>query len=256
MEKKIPLVSIITPLYNAERYILETANSVFSQTLVDFEWLIVNDCSKDKSLEIVNDLGKKDSRIKVLDLNKNSGPIIARNNALEVAQGRFIAFLDADDIWMPQKLELQLNLMLEQNVVLSYTGFKKITKDGDLKNNKMMNVPLLSTYHSILKSDCIVASSAVYDTDITGNIKQDVDSLLGKDDFDFFLMILKSYGNAVGVNQELTHLRVFKESLTGNKLKSAKKQWVFYREYLKLNTLQSCYNFVFYAIKGLIKYIK
>lgn len=251
-----PEVSIITPLYNAEDYISSTADSVFSQTFTNFEWIIADDCSTDNSREILFELEKKDSRVKVIYLKKNGGPIIARNSAIEIAKGRFVAFIDSDDLWLPQKLEKQLNLMKKYSAPLSYTGFKKIDKFGELRNGKIMTVPERVSYKMSLKSHSIVASSAVYDTNLTGNIKQSVEAPLGKDDLHFFLGILEKNGDAIGVQEDLTRLRIHGESLTGNKVGAAKKQWYFYRSFMKLSLLKSLYCFSVYAVKGFIKYIK
>lgn len=254
--KNRPLITIITPLYNASSYIEATYKSVVSQTIADFEWIIVNDCSTDNSLELLTDFSKNDNRIKVITQEKNQGPIAARNRAMDEAKGRYIAFIDADDIWLPAKLELQINSMNESGSVLSYTAFKKINKDGSLKNNKLIKVPEKLSFKQLLQSNSIVASSAVYDTDITGSIRQNINAPLGKDDMDFFLNILKKNGKAIGVNKELVHLRVFRESITGNKMKSATNHWYFYRTYLKLSLMESLWNFIVYSIKGLTKYLK
>lgn len=250
-----PLVSIITPLYNAKDYIMDTADSVLSQTITDFEWIIINDCSTDNSLEIVQELSERDVRIKVITLEKNSGPIVARNSGLKVAKGQYIAFVDSDDIWLPKKLEEQIKVLREKKAPLSYTCYKKIDSQGELKNNRLMMVPESVSYRDTLKSDSIVASSAIYDTNITGRIYQSDESPIGKDDFDFFLSILKKHGNAVGVQKDLVRLRIHGDSLTGNKMVAAKKQWLFYYKYLGLNLFKSFYLFTIYAFKGFIKYI-
>lgn len=250
-----PLVSIITPLYNAKDFIKDTAVSVLTQTLTDFEWIIINDCSTDNSLEIVSQIAEDDKRIKIISLESNSGPIAARNSGLKIAKGQYIAFIDSDDLWLPNKLEEQIKLIKTTNAPLCYTYYKKINANGELKNNRLMKVPETVSYLDSLKSHSIVASSALYNTSITGKILQSSKAPIGKDDYDFFLFILKTYGKAVAVKKELVHLRVYGDSLTGNKFLAAKNQWYFYKRHLKLNFLKSLFLFSNYAIKGFIKYI-
>ncbi|MBN2444212.1 MAG: glycosyltransferase family 2 protein [Spirochaetales bacterium] len=250
-----PEVSIITPLYNAEKYIKETVESVLSQTFKDFEWLIVDDCSTDSSRKILKKIAAEDQRIKLLDLKSNKGPIFARNYALDQAQGRFIAFLDSDDIWLPAKLEKQIALMKEKKAPLSFTAYKKIAQDGTIKTGITIQVPEKLTYNHLLGSNCIMASSAMYDTSITGAIKQFCDIPLGKDDYYFFLFIIKNHGCAYGLKEDLARLRVHNDSVTGDKFKAAKVQWYFYRTCIGLSILSSLHKFTVYSVKGFLKYI-
>lgn len=249
-------VSIITPMYNASAFILATAESILSQTYDNFQWIVVDDCSTDNCVELLKQYIKDDPRVEIILLKQNSGPIIARNRALENVKGRFVAFCDADDLWLPSKLEKQIDFMLNNKTPLSYTAFKKIDTSGKLKNGKLMKVPKRVSYRDTLRTDSIVASSAVYDTEITGSLKQCYDAPIGKDDYQFFLHILENYGDAMGLQEDLMRLRIHNESLTGNKLVSARRQWNFYYHYLDLSLVKSIYYFIFYAYKGFMKYIK
>ena len=132
------LVSIITPCYNSEKFISQTINSVLNQTYKNWEMIIVDDVSSDKSVAIISTFCKQDSRIKLYQLLDNSGAAIARNKAIDVAKGNFIAFLDSDDLWLPKKLELQLDFMIKYNYSLSYTSYEIINEEGSL-TNKIIN---------------------------------------------------------------------------------------------------------------------
>ena len=121
------LVSIITPVYKCEEYIERTMNSVLAQTYSQWEMLLVDDCSPDKSAEIIRSYTERDSRFKYIKLEKNSGAAVARNVGLEHAQGRYIAYLDADDIWLPEKLERQIRFMEENKVQFSCCDYLKVS---------------------------------------------------------------------------------------------------------------------------------
>ncbi len=248
-------VSIITPLYNAKEFIQETAESVFNQTFTNFEWLIIDDCSTDGSDEKLKELVRSDERVRVIYQKTNGGPMLARNAGFEIARGRYVALLDADDIWLPTKLETQLSVMKESGAVLSCTGYKKINKAGHIRSGVTIKVPQRITYAQLLFTDSIMASSAMIDTEVTGRLRQDIQAPLGRDDYDFFLKILKTHGRGIGINRDLARLRVFSETLTGNKIMSAKLQWKYYRQYLGLGIISSLQKFSIYALVGLIKYI-
>jgi Glycosyltransferases involved in cell wall biogenesis len=134
------LVSIITPTYNCAKYIGETIKSVQSQTYQDWEMLIVDDCSSDNTNEIVQQFSETDTRIKYICLSSNSGAAVARNHALKLAQGRWIAFLDSDDLWHSDKLEKQIAYMKKINASFSYTRYSEIREDGE-HNNKIISGP-------------------------------------------------------------------------------------------------------------------
>ena len=116
-------VSIITPAYNSAKIIIQTIDSVLAQTYTNWEMIIVDDKSTDHTKKIISEYMQKDNRIKYILLEENSGPAVARNRAIEEAEGRYIAFLDADDLWMPVKLEKQIAFMQRENIALSYTGY-------------------------------------------------------------------------------------------------------------------------------------
>ena len=124
------LISIITPNYNDECYLVQTIESVLAQTYTNWEMLIVDDCSSDNSYDIALEYAKKDSRIRVYRMDQNSGAAICRNKAIELSQGDYLAFLDSDDLWLPEKLEKQLQFMIENNCDFSFTEYEHINEDG------------------------------------------------------------------------------------------------------------------------------
>lgn len=161
---KKPLVSIITPTYNSSKFINETVQSVRNQTYQNFEHIIVDDCSSDNTWMILEDLEKEDSRIKLLRMDKNSGAALARNQAIQLAKGKYIAFLDSDDLWEPRKLELQVQFMHNNNIAFSFTNYKMIDENGqDL--NRVVTCPEVINYKDLLKNTTIGCLTVMIDID-------------------------------------------------------------------------------------------
>ena len=149
MEFEKGLVSIITPNYNCEKFIEETINSVLAQTYNNWEMIIVDDCSSDKSFEIACAYSNKDKRIKVFKNEKNSGAAISRNKAIEMSRGEYLAFLDSDDIWMPNKIQTQLSFMKQHNCDFSFTEYEHIDENG-ISLKKIAKVINKLTYRKML----------------------------------------------------------------------------------------------------------
>ncbi|AZV47316.1 glycosyl transferase [Nautilia sp. PV-1] len=244
------LVSIITPSYNSEKFIAKTIESIINQTCENWEMIIVDDCSPDNSNEIIENYMQKEKRIKLIKLKKNSGPAIARNMAIEQAKGRFIAFLDADDIWLPEKLEKQLLFMKENDLSFTYSAYRLIDEeDNDLG---VFIPPVLADYSSLLKTNFIGCLTAIYDTNKIG--KMYMPNILKRQDYGLWLKILKQIKSTKGITEPLAIYRIRKNSVSSNKLKAAMYQWKIYREVEKLNIFQSMYYFMNYAYYGLKKY--
>jgi glycosyltransferase involved in cell wall biosynthesis len=250
---KTPEISIVTPVYNGENYISDCAKSINAQGFQYYEWLIVDDSSIDTTNDILKKLATQDDRIRVFTADRNRGPIHARNIALQEAKGRYIAFLDIDDKWKPDKLEIQLEFMKEKKAILSYTSYRKFNNDGKIGLIKIP-VPSRVSSYSLKKTCSIMASSAMYDTDKTGLMLQDITKTF-KDDLYLWIRILEKEKYAYGIKKDLSFLRIHADSFTGNKLLEAKKQWMFYRTSLKLPLIKSIYYFCHYAVKGTIKYL-
>jgi len=145
-------VSIITPIFNGEKYLKEITECILNQTFEDFEWILIDDCSTDSTRSRIDELSKSDNRVKSVLLDQNSGPIIARNKGMDAAQGRYIAFIDADDLWVKDKLEKQVTFMKLHDIALSYTAFKKINDDGNIISKFKVPVPAKVTYNKLIKS--------------------------------------------------------------------------------------------------------
>ncbi len=244
------LVSIIMPLYNSEKFLSSSIESVVKQTYKNWELIIVDDRSTDNSLQKAIEYMKKDNRIKIIKLQENSGPAIARNTGIEAANGKFIAFLDSDDMWLPDKLELQLNFMRKTNASFSYTAYKKVNEDGEYRG--IVSVPESVTYKKLLNTNVIGCLTAIYNCENLGKIY--MPNIIKRQDYALWLKILKKEVQAFGLNIPLAIYRVRKNSVSSNKLKAAFYQWKIYREIEQLNIIKSIYHFINYVYYGFMKY--
>jgi glycosyltransferase involved in cell wall biosynthesis len=251
---KEQLVSIITPAYNAEKYISQTIDSVLAQTYPNWEMLIVDDGSKDGSAAIVKQYAEKDNRIKYF-FQPNTGSAAARNNGIRRAEGRYIALLDADDLWEPEFLESQLNLMKQTGGLLVYASHKRIDE-----NNKECLKPFLVkgkvTYKDLLKTCSISCLTGLYDSSVYGKfyLREDMKSL--RDDFLYWLEILKKVGTAYANPNIIASYRVLNNSTSRNKRKVIKPQFRIYYQIEKLGLFQSIYYLCTWAFYGFLKYRK
>ncbi len=246
------MVSIITPSCNSLKFIGETISSVMSQTYQDWEMIIVDDNSTDGSCRLIDTYVKQDTRIVMVRLEKNRGVAFARNAGIEMAKGRYIAFLDSDDLWLPRKLEKQVSFMRGKDAVLSYTAYKKINEDGSSRKD-VMSVPRSVTYDSALDSNSIGCLTAMYDAQQLGKLYM---PLVKHEDYALWLQILKKGHTAYGINEVLALYRTRKTSVSGNKLRAATFQWKIYRQTEKLSLVASMRHFVKYAYLGYSKFIR
>ncbi|MCT7492530.1 glycosyltransferase family 2 protein [Aliarcobacter cryaerophilus] len=243
------LVSIITPSYKSEKFISQTIESVLGQTYQNWEIIIVDDVSPDNSNKIIEEYSKKDSRIKLIKLEKNSGAAVARNIAIEESKGRYIAFLDADDIWKPEKLEKQIEFMRKNNYAFTYTAYEKIDENGLVFGE--IGVPLKVSYNQLLKTCVIGCLTAVYDTNKLGKVYMPTNTK--REDFATWLSICKKVDFAYGIKENLSQYRVYKSQSSNKKVKMAKENWKLYREIEKLNIFKAIYYFSHYAIRGILR---
>jgi len=244
------MVSIITPSFKSERFIAQTIESVQAQTYSNWEMIIVDDCSPDNSNDIIETYLQKDERIKLIKLEKNSGPAIARNRAIEEAKGRYIAFLDADDLWASNKLAKQISFMKEKNLAFTYSSYDLIDEDGN--NLGYFETKAHIEYNTLLKTNIIGCLTAIYDTEKLGKVY--MPNILKRQDYGLWLKILKKVGKTEGILEPLATYRILNNSVSSNKLKASLYQWKIYREVEKLGVFQSIYYFLQYAYFGFRKY--
>lgn len=244
-------VSVITPSYNSERYIIKTIESVIRQTYINWEMIIIDDCSIDQSVSMIEQYIRKEPRIRLISLQKNIGPANARNIGIQHATGQYIAFLDSDDIWFPHKLEKQIDFMQKNDVVLTFSSYEII----DDKNSciGLVNAPLHLSFGEELKGNSIGNLTAIYDQRKLG--KRTFRSI-GHEDYLFWLIIMQEIHATKGMEEILAQYRISNTSISSNKLRAAIWTWNIYFHELKLGLLRSSYYFIHYCFKSLKKYKK
>jgi len=247
---KEDLVSIVTPTYNCGKFITETIESVIGQTYKNWEMIIVDDCSKDNTQEIVKKYLKNDKRIKYIKFEKNQGAAIARNTAIREAKGRYIAFLDSDDLWSKDKLEKQINFMKKNSYSFTCTAYEQIDENNNLLN-KIIRPKIKADYNRILL-DCPVGNSTVmYNVDELG--KFEVPNIRKRNDDALWLQILKKEKYIYGLNEILMQYRIRQNSISSNKLDLIKYHWQLYRQIEHLSIFRSVFHICWW---GVIKVLK
>lgn len=248
-----PTVSVIMPCYNAANYLADSVESVIAQTFRDWELLIINDCSRDNSMEIAESYAAKDKRVRLLHTDSPSGSAtVPRNIGIREARGRYIAFLDADDQWLPEKLEQQLPLFDAPEVAVVFSNYEKMDAAGK-RNARIVNAPSLVTYRKLLQSNVIGNLTGVYDSKKAGKGQM---PNLHHEDYAFWLSILKQGFVAKNTNTVLAVYRTAGQSLSGNKLKAMSWTWNIYRNQEKLPLPVACYYFLHYAVRSGLKFLK
>jgi len=242
------LVSIITPTYNVEQYIPEAITSVLNQTYTNWELLITDDASSDRTVAIIQDFQKNDSRIKLFQLDENSGAAVARNTSIENAKGQFIAFLDGDDVWLPAKLETQIDTMLKTNADVCFSSYSLMDEYGNDLNSMVTAISTL-TYAKLLRNNYIGNLTGMYDTAKLGKLY--CPNLKKRQDWCLWLTALKKSGKpAYGISQPLAKYRIRRNSISRNKIKLLTYNFQVYRRFLKFNVLKSG----FYLLRFLMEY--
>lgn len=244
------LISIIMPTYNCGAFISETIESVQNQTYQKWEIIIVDDCSKDNTFDIVQKYRNTDKRIKYYQLEKNSGAAMARTKAMQLATGAYIAFLDSDDLWYPEKLEAQLKFMIEKQINFSCTSYEQIDEEST-PLNKIVKSKAKVDYNRILL-DCPVGNSTVmYNVNKMGKFV--VPNIRKRNDDALWLQMLKKEKYIYGMSEVLMKYRIRKNSISSNKLKLVKYHWKLYRQIENLSVMRSCFHIGYWF---LIKFLK
>lgn len=247
-----PLVSIIIPVYNAAATISGTVHSVLRQTYPHFEIILVDDASSDNSLECITAIAAQHKAITIITLARNGGPGVARNKGIERAKGKYIAFLDADDRWFPEKLEKQIAFMQAHNYLLTYTWYNTADKNGNIIIKKITS-PVSTTYRQLLKQNTIGNLTAIYDCEALG--KMYMPELRLRQDWGLWLDILKTGITAYGLQEVLATYRTSGNSLSANKWKVGKYNWIILRKYQKLSVFVSAYYFLHFILHKSKKYL-
>ena len=230
------LVSIITPTYNSEKFISATIQSVQNQTHSNWELIIIDDCSTDKTVEIINNSIKLDSRVKLHSLSKNNGTGVARNIGVANSKGSYISFLDSDDLWKPNKLERQLDFMKENNLVFTFSFYECIDEQG-INLNTRKEAPNPTTYKKLFFCNYIGNSTVIYNATILGKIP--VLEIRKRQDWTLWLTIVKKIKTAQPVPEVLAYYRIRKNSISSSKKELLKFNFNVYYKFHKMNYFAS-----------------
>ncbi len=244
------LVSVIMPSFKSEMFISESIESILSQSYQNWELIIVDDASPDQSNSIIEKFIKKDNRIKLIKLDQNRGPAVARNEAIKIARGRYIAFLDSDDIWSPEKLDKQLNFMKEKDLSFTYSAYNVINEGGEIVGDFIPEQKI--TYFDMLKTSSIGCLTAIYDTKKLG--KMYMPNIFKKQDYGLWLEILKKIKITNGIVELLASYRLRYNSVSSNKIIGGFYQWKIYRDVENISFFKSIYYFLYYVKNGIRKY--
>lgn len=250
LEQMSDLVSIITPVHNAESYLMQTVESALNQTYKNFEIVLVDDASKDFSRGLIKKYEKLDNRVTSVLLDENVGVANARNEGIRKAKGRYIAFLDSDDIWLETKLEEQIKFMKEKDIAFSHTAYEFIDENGE-KFGKPIEVDDCIDYTDLLKLNSIGCLTVVIDRDKVQKIDM---PKIRHEDYATWLSILKQGHKAYGINKVLALYRRTSTSLSGNKVKSAMWTWNIIRNVEEVPLPKAILYFGNYAIKNINKH--
>jgi len=244
------LVSIITPAFRCAGVVGETIQSVLDQTHAHWELLIAEDCSPDNSAAIIEQWCRLDKRIRLIRMPTNGGPALARNAAIEAASGRWLAFLDSDDLWLPDKLEHSLRFASEHGAAFIFTGFRRMAAGGD-RIGHYIRPPRTLTYRQLLGNTAIATSTVMLDRWAVGQVAM---RNTYYDDFDCWLRILKAGHIAYGLDEDLMRYRVMAQSVSRGKHRSALMVWRSYRELEQMSLPMAAWYFSQYAVRGMLKY--
>jgi len=244
------LISIIVPVYNVEKYIRETIECVVAQTYTEWELLLVEDCSNDRTAEIIAGYVEErgEHRIRLLQQPSNLGAARARNRGLQEARGRYISYLDADDLWMPEKLERELRFLKEKDAAFVFTGYEFADERGR-GTGKVVHVPETLNYTQALGNTTIFTTTVMFDTAKISREQLEM-PVIKSEDTALWFRILRSGYLAYGLDENLVKYRRPGKTLSSNKLEAIRRIWNLYRHVEGLNVFVSMYHFCFWAVRA------
>lgn len=246
-----PAVSVIMPAYNSEKYISAAINSVLGQSFANWELIIADDCSSDRTVEIVNGYIRKDKRIKCLLSDKNTGASHRRNLALSECKGKYVAFLDSDDVWHYDKLEKQVALAEESSCDIVYCSYALIDENGN-KSHADFIVSEAADLNSMLVRNEMSCSTVLLKRSVADKYR--FNSKFYHEDYVFWLQLLIDGYKAVGIAEVLADYRVIAGSKSHNKFRSAANRWSIYRKFLHIPLFKSLILMAEYTASGISKY--
>ncbi|QHI37443.1 Putative teichuronic acid biosynthesis glycosyltransferase TuaG [Kordia antarctica] len=241
-----PLVSVITPTYNSEVFISETIDSIRAQTYTNWELILVDDASSDTTVEILQHYSTLDKRITFYVLDTNSGAAIARNTAIEKASGSFIAFLDADDLWKPEKLSKQISFMQTKDIAVSFSSYELMNEKGTSLGKMIKALPTVN-YAKMLKSNYVGNLTGMYNAEKLGKVY--MPNIRKRQDWALWLKLIKKVGKAHSLEEPLAKYRVRDNSISSNKINLLKYNYAIYRKALKFGAFKSSLYLVRFLIE-------
>ncbi|UJH89863.1 glycosyltransferase family 2 protein [Antarcticibacterium sp. 1MA-6-2] len=248
---KGPLISIVTPTFNSEKYIKETISSIFNQTYQNWELLIIDDCSLDKTVSYIKEFSQKDKRVTLFQNEVNSGPAVSRNKGIKAATGDFLTFLDGDDIWFPSFLENSLNACQNNNYEFVFASYRRLDESLQPLLSDFI-VPDKVKYQDVLKACPIPCLTAFLDIKRIGKYYMPI--MNKRQDWGLWLAILKEVDFAYGIQEPLAAYRMRKDSVSRSKRKLIPYVWQIYREVENFSIIKSSYYFLHWAFNGFKKY--
>lgn len=229
-----PLVSIITPSFNSEKFISAAIQSVQHQTYQNWEMIVVDDCSTDATVSIVKKMALEDGRIRLFQSKKNSGTGVARNTAVTKTKGAYISFLDADDLWKPQKLEKQINFLETNSLPFTFSFYDCIDEQGKTLN-KRVEAPRTLSYRQLFFCNYVGNLTGIYEVNYFGKIS--ISSLRKRQDWTHWLTILKKIKKAHPVPESLAYYRIRENSISASKWDLLQHNFAVYRRFHHCNSL-------------------
>ena len=249
----IPLVTVIIPVYRSSLYIEAAIRSVMAQTITNWELIVIDDYSDDGTPEIVRSLAQEDTRIRLVCNERNMGVARTRNRGMDMARGSYIALLDSDDVWLPDKLERQLSLMAREKADLCYCSYAIVNAQGERCRPDYL-VPESADFNLLLKENVIGCSTVVMSRRTVEDHRFTTDFY--HEDYVFWVTLLQEGFRAVGCTEPLVHWRFIESSRSYDKRKAAISRWRIYRDYLHLSIGRSLSSFVAYFAASTKKYFR